>query len=178
MSIHGCLWYNLPMDRILIMGIPGAGKSTFTNKLGTRLNREVIHLDKLYYESGWKHIQTKEQWRQTVHELISKDKWILDGNYRGTLDIRLPRASAVILFNFNKLICFYRIFKRALKKEQPFDKAEGNIDKVSASLIKKVIKFPQVNMLEMVNKCRDTKRVFVVNNQAEADKLLEELAKQ
>jgi len=166
------------MDRILIVGIPGSGKSTFTNKLGMKLNREVIHLDKLYYESGWKHIQTKEQWRQTVSGLVSKNKWILDGNYRGTLDVRLPRATAIILFNFNKFICLYRIFKRALKKEQPFDKAEGNLEKVSLDLVKKIIKFPQANMLEMVNNHKDAKKVFVINNQREADTLLEKLTKQ
>src|SRR3989344_8957244 len=98
------------MERILIIGLQGSGKSTFANKLGQGLNREVIHLDKVYYESGWKHIQTKEEWRQTIKELVLREKWIMDGQYTSTLDIRIPTADAIIFFNFNKLFCLYRIF--------------------------------------------------------------------
>ena len=67
------------MDKILIIGLQGSGKSTFANKLGKKLNRKVVHLDKIYYESGWKHAQTKEEWRQTIRDLVSKDQWIMDG---------------------------------------------------------------------------------------------------
>jgi adenylate kinase family enzyme len=160
------------MYRILIIGLPGSGKSTFANKLGKKLNRDVTHLDKVYYESGWKHIQTKDEWKETVKNLISKEKWIMDGNYRGTLDMRLESADCVILFNFNKFLCLYRACKRALDKTQPFDKAEGNKNKLSWDLIKKIIFFPKKKMLERLERYKDTKKIFVVKNSKEAEELL------
>src|ERR1700733_4526706 len=114
------------MDRILIIGINGAGKSTFAKELGKKLNREVIHLDSVYYTSGWQEAhQTRDEWKQKVRELASREKWIIDGHYNSTLNIRLPAADTIIFFNFNKFRCLYRICKRAIDKVQPFDKPEG-----------------------------------------------------
>src|SRR6185369_4635695 len=111
------------MERILIIGPSGSGKSTFTNKLGKKLNREVIHLDKLYYNSGWKLAHTKEGWREAITKLVEGESWIMDGHYNSTLDIRVPRADTIIFFNFSKMFCLYRVFKRALNMHQPYDKA-------------------------------------------------------
>src|SRR3989344_3359032 len=103
------------MNRILIIGISGSGKSTFANKLGKTLKREVIHLDKVYYPHPfrWEHTQSRDEWKQTVRNLVVKNKWIIDGHYNSTLSIRIPRADIIIFFNFSKILCLYRVCKRA-----------------------------------------------------------------
>lgn len=160
------------MDRILIIGLQGSGKSTFVNRLGKKLNREVIHLDKIYYESGWKHTQTKEEWRRTIRGLVSKEKWIMDGQYNSTFDIRIPAADVIIFFNFNKLFCLFRIFKRLINRSQPFDKAEGNFNHVSWDLIKKIIYFPRKETLEKLEPYKNTKKIFILKNSKKAGELL------
>jgi len=165
------------MERILIIGLQGSGKSTFANKLGQGLNREIIHLDKIYYESGWKHTQTKEEWRQTIRDLVAKDKWIIDGHYNSTLSIRVPRADTIIFFDFNKFLCLYRVCKRTLDKTQPFDKAEGNFNRLSYNLIKKILIFSEKKVWKHLELYKDTKKIFVVKNSKEAGELLSKLTK-
>lgn len=163
------------MDRILIIGLNGSGKSTFANRLGKKLNREVTHLDKLYFQAGWKHTQTKEEWREQVKNLISQEKWIIDGHYVSTLDIRIPAADTIIFFNFNKLLCLYRIVKRVFNRTQPFDKAEGNKEKIPFTLIGRIILFPKKKMLAMLDPYKNTKKVIIFKNDREVEKYLNNL---
>lgn len=167
------------MDRILIIGISGSGKSTFANKLGKALNREVIHLDKVYYPYPFskKHIQNRDEWKQKVRDLVVKEKWIIDGHYNSTLDIRVPRADIIIFFNFNKLLCFYRVCKRTLDRTQPFDKAEGNFYRLSFNLIKKIIIFSKIKVWKHLEPYKNIKKIFVVKNSKEAEELLGVLSK-
>ena len=164
------------MDRILIIGLQGAGKSTFANRLGKKLNREVIHLDKFYYQADWKHTQTKEEWREEVKGLADREKWIMDGNYHSTLDIRIPRADTIIFLDFNKFLCLYRIFKRVLVvKGQPFDKAHGNKERVSWSLMMKILKFPRKKTYERLEMFKDSKKIYILKNSKEVEDLLNKM---
>jgi adenylate kinase family enzyme len=129
----------------------------------------------VYYESGWKHVQTKDEWKQTVRNLVSKDNWIIDGQYGSTLDIRMPRADIIIFFNFNKFVCLYRACLRALDKTQPFDKAEGNFNRLSWDLIKKILIYDKNKMLKKIEEHSETKKIFVVKNSREANELLVKL---
>src|SRR3982751_1716212 len=99
------------MKKILVIGSGGAGKSTFAQRLGAILKLEVIHLDSLYWSSGWVEMP-KDEWRTMVDELLKKDSWIMDGNYGGTLDIRLEAADTVVFLDISRLICLWRILKR------------------------------------------------------------------
>jgi len=166
------------MERILIIGIQGSGKSTFANKLGKKLNREVIHLDKHYYPHPhrWEHTQTKEEWRETVRNLTLKERWIMDGNYLSTLDLRVVRADTIIFFKFNKIFCLYNALKRSFDKSQPFDKAEGNLNQISFDLVKKIITYNKKKVLDMLEPHKNTKKIFVLENRKEANKLLEKLS--
>ena len=80
------------MQRVLVIGVPGAGKSTFTRALAAKIGLPVIHLDTEFWQPGWK-ITPREQWRPKVAELVGRDAWIMDGNYGASLDLRLPRGS-------------------------------------------------------------------------------------
>ncbi|MEO6694392.1 MAG: AAA family ATPase [Ignavibacteria bacterium] len=123
---------NKSSERILVIGCPGSGKSTFSKNLGSILNIEVIHLDKYFHKPGWVE-STKEEWNETVKKLIAKDKWIMDGNYTNTLGIRAQRADEILFFDYSSLFCIYRIFKRILKTKLNLqvrdDMAEGCSEK-------------------------------------------------
>ena len=166
------------MEKILIIGIPGSGKSTFANKLGKILNQEVIHLDKFYRKSGWVVAYTKSEWLELVKNLVSKEQWIIDGNYHNTLDIRLSASDIVVFLNFNKLLCLYRIFARCYKKDHllSIDKAEGDRNRISWDLIKKVILYPRKETLEKLKNYKNIKKIFIAKNDREAEKLLKRLS--
>src|SRR5215211_7294532 len=99
------------MKRILVIGSGGAGKSTVSTKLGQLLNLEVHHLDKFYWRPGW--VETPpEEWRETVTELIGRDSWIIDGNYSGTLELRIQKCDTIVFLDLPRLLCLWRIVKR------------------------------------------------------------------
>ena len=101
------------MRRVLVIGISGAGKSTLTRALAARTGLPVIHLDTEFWQPGWK-ITPPLQWRARVAELVTRDAWIMDGNFAGTLDLRLPRADTVVWFDYPRLVCLRRAVWRAV----------------------------------------------------------------
>ena len=101
------------MQRIAIIGSCGAGKSTLTRTLGKQLNLPVIHLDAYYWQPGWQE-SSCDRWLQIQQDLIKGDRWIIDGNYSNTINLRLSAADTVIWLNFNRYLCLWRVFKRYL----------------------------------------------------------------
>ena len=99
------------MQRVLVIGISGAGKSTFARKLAARTGLPLIHLDTEFWKQGWK-VTERAEWRAKVAELAERDAWIMDGNYGASLDLRLPRADRVIWFDYPRLVCVWRALWR------------------------------------------------------------------
>ena len=110
----------------MIIGSCGAGKSTLARQLHEKNGIELIHLDKEYFAPNWVE-PTKEDWSKTVESLIQKPNWIIDGNYGGTMDMRLNTADKIIFLNRSRWLCLYRVIKRIIMnygKSRP-DAAEG-----------------------------------------------------
>ncbi len=161
------------MKRIAIIGSSGSGKSTFANKLGKKLHRPIIHLDKEYYTSEWKQkYSVKDDWINFQKSLLAKDEWIIDGNYRSSMAIRLERADTIIFFDFPKWLCQWRVFKRSFKRDQPFDKPEGVREKISLELIKRVMSYPTKEIYQIIDGYKDRSTIFIVKNDKDAEALL------
>lgn len=102
------------MQRVLVVGCPGAGKSTLARELGKRLALEVLHLDAYYWQAGWLEPKRRD-WGDTVDALLQQPSWIMDGNYAGTLAVRLIYADTVIFLDMPRWLCLWRIGKRLLR---------------------------------------------------------------
>ncbi|WP_158879511.1 DNA topology modulation protein FlaR [Amycolatopsis anabasis] len=102
------------MRRIAVIGCGGAGKSTFSRRLGEILGLPVTHLDRLFWRPGWVPTERAE-WRRIQRGLVAADRWILDGNYGGTMDIRLAAADTVILLDFPRRTCLRRALRRTIR---------------------------------------------------------------
>jgi adenylate kinase family enzyme len=101
------------MHRVLVIGISGAGKTTFSRALAAKSGLPLIHLDKEFWQPGWK-ITPKAEWRSKVTELVARDAWIMDGNFDSSLDLRLPRADTVVWFDYPTLMCLRRALLRVM----------------------------------------------------------------
>jgi adenylate kinase family enzyme len=102
------------MRRIAIIGSGGAGKSTLARALGECLGLEVVHLDTLYWKSGWKETPTPT-WTTIQENLVGRPSWIIDGNYGKTMDIRLRAADTVIFLDMPRKLCLWRALKRRVR---------------------------------------------------------------
>jgi len=102
------------MKRIAIIGPGGAGKSTLARQIGAKTGLPVVHLDAVYWHKGW--VETpKVEWAETARELASRPEWILDGNYGGTMDLRLAASDTIIFLDLPPALCAARVLLRFLK---------------------------------------------------------------
>jgi adenylate kinase family enzyme len=79
----------------MVIGCSGSGKSSFSRKLSIKLKLPLIHLDQKYWKPGWVEPE-KAEWKRKMEKLVEKEKWVLDGNYGGTMNIRIERADAIV----------------------------------------------------------------------------------
>ncbi len=99
------------MQRILIIGPCGAGKSTLARELGALLDLPIFHIDQLNWQPGWVE-GTKDELRAKLATISATDRWLIDGTYGGTLAERLPRADTVVYLNYPVSLCVKRLLQR------------------------------------------------------------------
>lgn len=102
------------LQRWLVIGPCGAGKSTLAMELGERLALPVVHLDRLNWLPGWRE-EDREVFAQRVHEAVAQERWIIDGNYGGTLAMRLVRAQVVVWLDYSLARCLWGIGRRVMQ---------------------------------------------------------------
>jgi len=114
------------MKRVIIIGSSGAGKSTLARMLGRQLQLPVIHLDRYYWRPGWVGMPFAE-WESVMTRFAQKARWIIDGNYRATLDVRLHYADTVLFLDLPPWLCAWRLIKRRVqyRNQTRPDIAEG-----------------------------------------------------
>ena len=138
--------------RILVVGSGGAGKTTFSRALATRLGLPLIHLDRYYWKAGWQATAT-DQWNAMVAELAGRHEWIMDGNYGGSLPLRLRRCDAVVFFDFPRLQCLWGVAKRRFStgRRTRSDMADGCPERLTLEFIRWIWKYPLVSRHRIAN---------------------------
>ena len=100
-------------DRILVTGLAGSGKSTFSKALAASTGLPLIHLDLEFWKPGWV-APSDDEWRTKQRAALAGDAWIADGNYHETLALRLERADTVVVLDTPWPRCSARAVRRGL----------------------------------------------------------------
>ncbi|QXE02262.1 DNA topology modulation protein [Terribacillus sp. DMT04] len=170
------------MNRIAIVGSSGSGKSVLARRLGEMLQVEVWHLDALLWKPDWV-LTPREEQKQIQQELVSRDSWIIDGDYNSTLDIRLEAADTIIFLDMPRMICLYRVLKRRLmyhNRSRP-DMQKGCKEKLDLALFRRVWQYRTSKrpvVLEKLELLAKDKRVILLNNSKEVKKYVDEMKSQ
>ncbi|MDD3123485.1 MAG: shikimate kinase [Candidatus Izemoplasmatales bacterium] len=113
------------MNRIMIVGSPGSGKSTLSKMLSQKLGYPILHLDKIYHIDN-KNSISKEELKDRIAKFVETNEFFLiDGNYGSTMEYRMQFVDTVIILDINTNICLENIEKRRLSNELRSDMAEG-----------------------------------------------------
>lgn len=165
------------MKKILVIGCSGAGKSTFSKKLSESLNLEIINLDRYYWKPNW--IKPLEsEWMEIVRNLVKKESWIMEGNYSETFHLRMPEADTIILLDFSRLVCFFRVLKRRIVKNRA-DKIPGCREKIKFELARWILwRYPRVNrknVLKTLEEFKGQKRIIILKSNKEIRRFLSEI---
>jgi adenylate kinase family enzyme len=168
------------MRKVLVIGSGGAGKSTLARRLGGLLGLEVIHLDALYWQAGW--VETpKEVWRERVAGLLGREAWVMDGNYSGTLELRLAACDTVVFLDLPRAVCVWRVLKRSLvyRGQSRPDMARGCPEQMTVDFLRWVWNYParsRPKVLKLLAEQAAGKTVVRLRTRAEAEEFLARVA--
>jgi len=137
------------MEKIVIVGPPGAGKTTFAKDLGSAFNSKAFHLDRFFWQRDWKRV-TEDNRIDTLQNLVREQRWIIEGTYINSSKLHLNAADTIVFLDPPILVCLLRIIKRHFmyhgRTHQNIrarrDLPEGCTDKLTLLLILKVLLFP------------------------------------
>lgn len=166
-------------QRIAVVGSSGAGKSTFARELGRRLEIPVISLDRHYWRPGWRR-PPRQQWRHEQAVLLdAHPRWIADGNYWSTLDVRLHRADTVIVLDLPRRICLAQALRRVLRHWGQSIQAPGCPERWSWRFLAYIWSFPhrhRPRLLATLDEHAEHTRVVMLRTRRDVRKYLTGLA--
>jgi adenylate kinase family enzyme len=102
------------MRRVLVIGSPGAGKSTLATQLAATLELPVHYLDLHHWKPGWVYRDAADA-RERVRAIVETPAWVMDGNFAETFDLRMPRADTLVWLDYPRVTCMRRILMRTIR---------------------------------------------------------------
>ena len=160
------------MKRIMIIGCPGSGKSTFARALAAKTGLPLYYLDAIWHKPDKTHIP-REEFDARMAEILPTDQWIIDGNYSRTLEIRMRACDTVFFFDLPTQVCLEGAAARVGKVREEMPWIETELD---PEFKKEIEDFPSKNLpttYALFEKYSD-KRIVIFRSREEADKFLEE----
>ncbi|MBI4312103.1 MAG: DNA topology modulation protein [Chloroflexi bacterium] len=164
------------MQRVAVVGSAGAGKSTLARQLGDVLGLPVIHLDTVHWQPGWVE-PSREEWRATVERIVQGERWVIDGNYGGTMGLRFAAADAIVFLDLPRRLCLWRVVKRRLQfrgKQRP-DMAPGCPEKLDLGFLRWIWAYPTASrpeVLRLMEEASHGRRIYRLRSRKEVARFL------
>lgn len=157
--------------RIIIIGSPGAGKSTFARKLRDITELPLHYLDLLWHKPDRTTI-SRAQFDAKLEEILATDNWIIDGNYQRTIERRLQACDTVFLLDYPVEQCLAGAQERVGRKREELPWVEETLDENFRQCILEFrqTKLPQIDLL--LEQFRDGREIVIFKSRDEADAYL------
>lgn len=163
------------MKKIMVIGCPGSGKSTFSRVLHQITGIPLFHLDMMYWNSDRTTVE-KAVFRKRLSDAIQQNEWIIDGNYGSTIELRLQACDTVIFLDYPLEICLKGIRERRgkVRSDMPWVENEDEEDTDFVEFIKGYNSQSRPQIMDLL-KLYSGKNIFIFSNRAEADGFLANL---
>jgi adenylate kinase family enzyme len=164
------------MKRVLIIGCGGAGKSTLAIALGRTLGIPVHHLDRLFWRPGWIASESGE-FEEAIRKILINDAWIMDGNYGGSLPMRIGSADTIIFLDLPTMTCLIGAFRRFWRyrgRSRP-DMTEGNVERINPEFLNWILTYRRTRrpkILATLAQLEKTRNIIGLQSRAEIDEWL------
>lgn len=162
------------MNKAIIIGCPGSGKTTFAEKLQKCTDLPLYYLDAIWHKPDKTHIP-REEFDQRIAEIFETPKWIIDGNYKRTIEMRMKQCDTVFLFDLPVEVCLQGVTDRVGKKRYDLPWLETELDPEFKQFIEDFPKDTLPYIYELIEKYKDEKRVIIFKSREEADEFIEKL---
>ena len=163
------------MKKIIVIGCPGSGKSTFSRKLHELTNIPLFHLDVMYWNSDRTTVD-KAVFQERLRNTIQLDEWIIDGNYGGTMELRLQACDTAIFLDYPLAVCLDGIKKRKgkVRSDMPWIENKDEEDAEFMEFIKNYHSQSRPKVMELLAKYSN-KDIYIFKTRNEADEFVKRL---
>lgn len=158
------------MEKVIVIGCPGAGKSTFSRELNKITGLPLYHLDLLNWNSD-KTTVGKEVFYDRLQNILILDKWIIDGNYLSSLELRIRECDTVFFLDYSSDVCINGIMERKGKPRADMPWIETEDDEEFLQFVRDFSFNTRPSVIELITKYNE-KNIIVFNNRAQADKYI------
>ncbi len=158
-------------ERVLVIGSPGSGKSTFARRLALVSGLPLTHLDMLFWNSDRTTVP-KEEFRRRLEELLQEDRWLIDGNFSGTMERRIESCRTVFFLDFPVEVCLEGVRSRFGKPRPDIPWIEQEEDPEFMEYIRGFPEKRRPKILALREKYRDKHWVVFHSREEEAAYLL------
>lgn len=159
------------MRKILVIGCPGAGKSTFARKLRENLQLPLYYLDIIWHRPD-RTTCSREEFDRRLQEILQEDRWIIDGNYLRTLEVRLQKADTVFFLDYPSEICLAGAKERIGKKREDLPWVETEFDEEFRQWILDFSRDQLPVIYRLLKQYEAGKKIFVFRSREEAERYL------
>ena len=158
------------MKRIMIIGCPGSGKSTFARGLAEKTGLPLYYLDMMYWNPD-RTTKPKDEFRAALRETVALPEWIIDGNYGSTLELRMEACDTVIFLDFPVEVCIAGVEERRGKPRPDMPWVETEPDLEFIEFIRKYNEESRPKVIDLLEKYCE-KEIIIFKSRDEADEFL------
>lgn len=161
------------MEKMIVIGCPGSGKTTFAEKLNKCTGLPLYYLDAIWHKPDRTHI-SREEYDEKLSEILAKEAWIIDGNYSRTIERRMQACDTIFLFDLPTEVCIQGATERLGKARYDVPWIDTKLDPKLKQEIEEFPKKVLPNIYELIEKYKEGKQVIIFKSRVQADAYLNE----